>query len=172
VLNGLLNELSSIHGMGEYPTSQAHTFRRPIELGNLLLSGCVRVGFRTCLSGEFSRLFQDLRLSLDLNRSEREVMVIARAATQGRSEEWSRMVCRRAMPPTRTILPQGESQLKMWILRALSTLVLQGVEVMEWSYEFLVSEQQFWWVYRGKSQSGGDPDLSELDRGEPILDAI
>ncbi|CAE6524417.1 unnamed protein product [Rhizoctonia solani] len=103
-------------------------------------------------------------------RSENEVMVIARTAVQGGSEEWSQMACRRAMPPLRTILPQGESQLKMWILRALSTLVLQGVEVVEWSYEFLVSEQQFWWVYRGKGQSGGDPDLSELDRGEPISD--
>ncbi|CUA77490.1 hypothetical protein RSOLAG22IIIB_02505 [Rhizoctonia solani] len=103
-------------------------------------------------------------------RSENEVMVIARTAVQGGSEEWSQMVCRRAMPPLRTILPQGESQLKMWILRALSTLVLQGVEVVEWSYEFLVSEQQFWWVYRGRGQSGGDPDLSELDRGEPISD--
>ncbi|KAF8742221.1 hypothetical protein RHS02_04130, partial [Rhizoctonia solani] len=103
-------------------------------------------------------------------RSESEVMVIARTAVQGGSEEWSQMVCRRAMPPMRTILPQGESQLKMWILRALSILVLQGVEVVEWSYEFLVSEQQFWWIYRGRSQSGGDPDLSELDRGEPIPD--
>lgn len=101
-------------------------------------------------------------------RSEKEVMVIARTAVQGGSEEWGQMVCRRAMPPLRTILPQGESQLKMWILKALSTLVLQGVEVVEWSYEFLVSEQQLWWIYRGKSQSGGDPDLSELERGEPI----
>jgi hypothetical protein len=60
----------------------------------------------------------------------------------------------------------------MWILRALSILVLQGVEVVEWSYEFLVSEQQFWWIYRGRGQSGGDPDLSELDRGEPIPDDV
>ena len=81
------------------------------------------------------------------------------------------MVCRRVMPPARTFLPQGEGQLKMWILRALSVLVLQGVEVVEWSYEFLVTEQQFWWVYRGKTQSGGNPDLSELDRGEPIPDS-
>ncbi|KEP54276.1 hypothetical protein V565_019920 [Rhizoctonia solani 123E] len=103
-------------------------------------------------------------------RSENEVMVIARTVVQGGSEEWAQMACRRAMPPLRTILPQGESQLKMWILRALSTLVLQGVEVVEWSYEFLVSEQQFWWVYRGRGQSGGDPDLFGLDRGEPIPD--
>lgn len=104
-------------------------------------------------------------------RSEREVLVIARSAVQGGSEEWAQLVCRRAMPPARTFLPQGEGQLKMWILRALSVLVLQGVEVVEWSYEFLVSEQQFWWVYRGKTQSGGNPDLSELDRGEPIPDS-
>ncbi|KAG8763868.1 hypothetical protein FRC11_010493 [Ceratobasidium sp. 423] len=110
------------------------------------------------------------RTGKQVTMSESEVMVIARTAVQGGSEEWSQMVCRRAMPPLRTILPQGESQLKMWILRALSTLVLQGVEVVEWSYEFLVSEQQFWWVYRGRGQSGGDPDLSELDRGEPIPD--
>jgi hypothetical protein len=99
-------------------------------------------------------------------------LVIARTAVQGGSVEWTQMVCRRAMPPARTLLPHGESQLKMWILRALSVLVLQGVEVVEWSYEFLVSEQQFWWIYRGKAQSGGDPDLSELDRGEPIPDSI
>ncbi|KAG9128311.1 hypothetical protein FRC07_001246 [Ceratobasidium sp. 392] len=105
-------------------------------------------------------------------RSEREVLVIARTAVQGGSVDWAQMVCRRAMPPARTLLPHGESQLKMWILRALSILVLQGVEVVEWSYEFLVTEQQFWWVYRGQSQSGGDPDLSELDRGEPIPDSV
>ncbi|KAG9095564.1 hypothetical protein FS749_010219 [Ceratobasidium sp. UAMH 11750] len=105
-------------------------------------------------------------------RSEREVLVIARTAVQGGSEDWAQMVCRRAMPPARTLLPHGEAQLKMWILRALSILVLQGVEVVEWSYEFLIPEQQFWWVYRGQSQSGGDPDLSELDRGEPIPDSM
>ncbi|QRV90924.1 hypothetical protein RhiJN_18942 [Ceratobasidium sp. AG-Ba] len=105
-------------------------------------------------------------------RSEREVLVIARSAIQGGSVDWAQMVCRRAMPPARTLLPHGESQLKMWILRALSILLLQGVEVVEWSYEFLVTEQQFWWIYRGQSSSGGVPDLSELDRGEPIPDSI